>query len=666
MKSDLLEIKGIGPKIEEKLFSLNIFNKRDLINFLPSGYLDLDGFSSIKEAKTGDYALARVKIIYTAKPFNKGKLKIFKIKGLSDCGFPIEITWFNANYVAHNIEIGDEIVCYGKIIKEKVARFSNPVFKKITDKTKDECFTGIKSIYRTKGLISQSSFSGFIFEAILQYNEKSILPLDILKKEVVVDLKYAYETAHFPKNIIDTTCAVQRIKTEDLVRKICAFRLAGSMYKRGHLYKGDSAIREEGIKLLPFKLSPSQNEAINTIYSKLIDGKTPLNSILIGDVGSGKTAVAMMAAYLAVKSAHQVAVMVPTDILGRQHFNTFISVFEQTGIKVGFLSSSLQKTQKEEILNGIFKGSIDIVIGTQSLLSKEVYFKDLSLVITDEQHRFGVAQRTAFIKKGLACDLLSLSATPIPRSYKMMLLGSTSVIFIENRNNPENINTAIVPKNKREKMFDYIVSKCQQGEQVFIVAPRIYDVEGIECDSVEKLYKELQYKYSSKVKIMSLHGVQKQEKKQEVLDAFRLHQADVLISTSLIEVGIDVPKASYMIIMNADRFGLASLHQLRGRIGRNGQEATCFLYTEKEESLSRLQILTTENDGIKIAEKDCEIRGMGDWLGEEQSGNKSDHQMSIEDLQRCSILADRVDITKNYEVLFNLAERYSFDRVSLN
>lgn len=666
MKSDLLEIKGIGPKIEEKLFSLNIYNKRELISFLPSGYLDLDGFFPIRDAKSGDFALARVKITSVAKPFNKGKLTIFKIKGINECGFPIEITWYNASYVSHNVAIGDEIICYGKISKEKVAKFSNPVFKKITENNDDKCFSGIKPIYRTKGLVSQSAFSGFVLESFQKYNENSIFSSDVLIKEKLMDLKSAYEIVHFPKNMSDISRATERIEIEELVRKICAFRLAGSMYKRGHIYLSDVKIKEEGIDLLPFKLSPSQNEAINNIYSKLTYGKTPLNSILIGDVGSGKTAVAMMAAYLAVKSGHQVAVMVPTDVLGRQHLNTFMNAFEKAGIKTGFLSASLEKNQKEELLKGIYKGTINIVIGTQSLLSKEVYFKDLSLVITDEQHRFGVAQRTAFIKKGIACDLLSLSATPIPRSYKMMLLGSTDVLFIERRNNPENIKTAIVLKNKREKMFDYIVSKCQEGEQVFIVAPRIYDLEGIECDSVEKLFKELVYKYSSRVKILSLHGVQKQEKKQEALDAFRNHEADILISTSVIEVGIDVKKASYMIIMNADRFGLASLHQLRGRIGRNGQESTCFLYTEKESSIPRLQILTSENDGIKIAERDCEIRGTGNWLGEDQSGNSPNDEMSIEKLRKCSLLADSVDITKNYELLFNIAEKYNYDRVSLN
>lgn len=664
--SDLLEIKGVGPKTREKLFSLNIFNIQDLIDFLPSGYLDFDEVGDISQSESGAYAVGKLNVVSLSKPFKKGKLSIFKAICRDDNGLVVEVTWYNANYVFSSLNLGDEILCYGKIIKDKLIRFTNPIFKKLKDNSECNEFSGLRPIYSTRGMITQGNFLNIIKEALAIFDNLSIISQENESKFGILSYKKAVHNSHFPpeRSIIEE--ARERVLIEKNVRKICAFKLVGKEYPRGHIYLEDPYFLKAALKFVPFSLTESQICAVKGIIDKLVHSKNPLNSILIGDVGSGKTVVALLAAYFAVNSGHQVALIAPTEVLAKQHYNTFSNILKDTGIIISFVSGSLSKEEKYDISLDISEGITDIAIGTHSLLSKDVEFKSLSMVIMDEQHRFGVEQRTAFISKGIACDLLSLSATPIPRSYEMMLLGNVDIVFIEKLKEIDNVKTAVVLPEKRDDMFEYIVTQCEKGAQAFIVAPRIFDIDGIECDSVESLKLELQKKYEKRVSILTIHGKLASMEKDRILSSFKNREGDILLSTSLIEVGIDIPNASIMVIMNADRFGLASLHQLRGRIGRAGQPSFCFLYSDKFASFERLQILIEERDGIKIAERDYEIRGPGELLGESQSGYIGTDIISKKTFMLCSEIASNIDINKNYSLLFECARKFGLERVSFN
>ena len=665
MSPDLLSLKGIGPKTKEKLSLLNIYTIQDLFMFFPSGYLDLDAAYDISNAEDGKYAAGELIINRINNPIKKGRRGIIKVLCQDKRGYQAEILWYNSNYISKTMAPGERILCYGKVKKGKVISFTNPIYKRIKDKS-DESFSGIRSIYPTKGLIPQLTFINFVKQALEYLDVSSVFPKKLELLYDIAEINEAVRFLHFPETLDKIDKYKKRILMEERVRIICAFRLIRDRYIRGHSYSQVDNFLEKAKKMIPFDLTHSQSLAIINIINILTHSNFPLNSILIGDVGSGKTIVAALIAYFAVLSKHQVALLAPTEILAAQHFFTFKSFFEKSGVNISLLTGSMPKEERKEIWHKISEGGTDIVVGTHSIIQEKIEFKDLSLVINDEQHKFGVAQRTALLEKGIACDLLSLSATPIPRSMNIMMLENIDVFHIESRTKRDNIKTSVVPPEKRKDMFEYVVSKCQNGAQAFVVVPRIYDVEGIECDSLYSLAKEMKAKYGNRVRISTLHGKMSSFEKEEKMDAFRKGCSDILLATSLVEVGVDIPKASIMVVMNADRFGLASLHQLRGRIGRNGEQAFCFLYTDNEIVSTRLNILTKENNGEIIAEKDCELRGMGEVYSESQSGTGCLQGLDMETLRICSEIAKQVKLEEHYEVLYNYIDKYSLRKVSLN
>ena len=665
MSPDLLSIKGIGPKTKEKLSLLNINTIQELLMFFPSGYLDLDAAYDISNAENGKYAAGELIVNRITNPIKKGKKGIIKVLCQDKSGCPADILWFNSNYISKALSPGDRIVCYGKVKKDRIISFTNPIYKIIKENS-DIGFSGIRSIYPTKGLIPQITFSRFIRQAIEYMDFYSVFTSKIERIYGIPEIPEAVRQIHFPESLDRVDYFKMRILIEERVRVICAFKLVSSRYLRGHLYLQVDNFFEKAKKMIPFKLSDSQSLAVNSIIDILANSKSPLNSILIGDVGSGKTVVAALVAYFAVLSKHQVAVLAPTEILASQHFFTFKTFLKDSGVKISLLTGSMPKEKKAEICQDLSEGLTDIVVGTHTIIQDGIKFKDLSLVINDEQHRFGVAQRTALLEKGIACDLLSLSATPIPRSINIMMLENVNVFHIENRTKRDNIKTAVVPPEKRGEMLEYVVSQCQNGAQAFIVVPRIYDVEGVECGSLQSISQEMKSKYGNRVKISTLHGKMSSLEKDEKMDAFRNGRSDILLATSLVEVGVDIPNASIMVVMGADRFGLASLHQLRGRIGRNGQQAYCFLYSDQEIVSARLNILAKENNGMIIAEKDCDLRGMGEVYSETQSGTGCFHGLDIETLKICSEIAKQVDIEEHFELLYKYVDKYNLQNISLN
>ena len=660
---ELLKVKGVGPVTLEKLNYLGINSIKDLLRFMPSKYIDLDAISDLQGADNGDFVVLVLNIVSSSRPVRKGRMQIFRASGVCD-SYPrqIKLCWYNANYVAKTVYVGAMVRVYGKLKKEgNVLELINPSFEPvIPGEVKGR---GIKSIYPLRGLIPQATFAGMVQDALTKgIIEQSLIP----DSSDVLSINDAVIYAHAPKTISEANAGADRLEIENLVREISAYKLIRNETDRTVFYAHNEDLLKGIINSLPYNLTPTQGEAITAIVNDLHSNK-PLNAMLVGDVGSGKTIVALLSTAYAVASGHQAAVMAPTEILAVQHYNNFKKILSPFGIRVELLTGSLSVAEKRRVSEKVSLGLVDIVIGTHAVISKGVDFRRLAMVVIDEQHRFGVAQRTSLMDKGKAVDTLTLSATPIPRSLRLTVFGDINILNIERRYDSDNIKTAVVTPKKRKAMLDYIVEKCiTDGRQAYIVAPKIYDVEGVESYSVDKLYKDIVKSYGDQVSVALLHGKQKAQEKQQTLTDFAEGRVQVLVSTTVIEVGIDVPKASLMAIFEADRFGLATLHQLRGRIGRDGAEAHCFLYTAKSgDDIIRLETLVQEKDGLSIAERDCELRGAGDWLGVEQSG-RTPSRLNLRLMERARELATRVDVNAHRLELIAYALAHEFYKISFN
>ncbi len=660
---ELLKVKGVGPVTLEKLNFLGINTQKEILRFLPSKYIDLDAISDLTVADNGDFVVLVLNITSAARPIKKGRLQLFRASGTVE-GYPrqVKLCWYNANYVAKTVYAGAVVRCYGKLKKEgNACELINPSYETVN--FNDTVKRGIKSIYPLRGLIPQQTFHGMVQDVLENGVRDSSLIPDVAG---VISLNEAFRLAHSPKSMEEATQGADRIEVEGLVREICAYKLIRNETARTVFYEDNVQSLKTIIKSLPYALTPSQTEAVNAILDDLHSAK-PLNAMLVGDVGSGKTIVALLTAAYCALSGYQASIMAPTEILAVQHYNNFTKILSPYGIKVALLTGSTSSAEKKRILENIYFGRIDIVVGTHAVISKGVKFRNLSFICIDEQHRFGVAQRTSLMDKGRAVDTLTLSATPIPRSLRLTVFGDINILNIERRHSQNNIKTAIVTPKKRKDMLNYIVKICkEEGRQAYIVAPKIFDVEGIDGTSVDQLYKDIQKAYGEEVRIGLLHGKQKAEEKQKTLTDFAEGRLQILVSTTVIEVGIDVPNASLMAIFDADRFGLATLHQLRGRIGRDGHEAYCFLYTAKSgDDIVRLETLVEETDGLKIAERDCALRGAGDWLGTEQSG-RTPSRLSISLMAKARELSTFVDLKLNRLELIAYALAHEFYKISFN
>ncbi len=660
---ELLKVKGVGPVTLEKLNFLGINNQKEILRFLPSKYIDLDAISDLTAADNGDFVVLVLSITSASRPIKKGRLQLFRASGTVE-GYPrqVKLCWYNANYVAKTVYSGAVVRCYGKLKKDgNVCELINPSYEAVN--FNDTVKRGIKSIYPLRGLIPQQTFHGMVQDVL----EKGVLDSSLIPDGVgAISLNEAFRLAHSPRSMEEATLGADRIEVEGLVREICAYKLIRNETARTVFYEDNVRSLKTIIKSLPYALTPSQTEAVNAILDDLHSAK-PLNAMLVGDVGSGKTIVALLTAAYCALSGYQASVMAPTEILAIQHYRNFSKILSPYGVKVALLTGSTSTAEKRKTLEDIYFGRIDIVVGTHAVISKGVKFRNLSFICIDEQHRFGVAQRTSLMDKGRAVDTLTLSATPIPRSLRLTVFGDVNILNIERRHSQNNIKTAIVTPKKRKDMLNYIVKICkEEGRQAYVVAPKIFDVEGIDGTSVDKLYKDIVKAYGEEVDIGLLHGKQKAEEKQKTLTDFAEGRLQILVSTTVIEVGIDVPNASLMAIFDADRFGLATLHQLRGRIGRDGHEAYCFLYTAKSgDDIVRLETLVEETDGLKIAERDCELRGAGDWLGTEQSG-RTPSRLSISLMAKARELSTYVDLKERRLELMAYALAREFYKISFN
>ena len=614
---ELSDIKGVGPKMLGNLKTLNINNMEDLLSYYPYRY-DIFEPINLDENYNGERVAINVIVETTAttafikRNFNKLQFRC------NHNNKTIYAVIFNRAFLKPHIVIGKTITLVGKYDIKKNTFICDDIKLKPLEKKE------IIPIYHTKKDIKNSELRKIMENAIIDnaasYN---YVPSEFIEKYNMISKKQALRMIHLPHNFEEIKKASFYLKYEELFL---------FMFKIGYMKKDNENIKKEEkyfndeditkfINSLPFSLTDSQNEALDLILKDL-KSNNKMNRLVLGDVGSGKTVISFISMYASFLSGYQSVLMAPTEVLARQHFESAINYFKDTKINIEILVGSMTKKEKETVKDKLIRGDIDILIGTHAIIEESVIFYRLGLVITDEQHRFGVKQREILKSKGEVPDALYMSATPIPRSYALTLYGDLDVSFITHKpGGRKEIITKLKKFSELKEVLSHILEEIKQGHQVYVVASLIDDNEELDLKSVETLKEKFNLAFQNKIPIEILHGKLKQKEKDEIMARFKNNETKILISTTVIEVGVDVKNATIMVIFDADRFGLATLHQLRGRVGRNSLESYCYLISDKESE--RLKVLEESNDGFYISEKDLELRGEGDLFGIRQSGVKT-------------------------------------------
>ena len=641
----LKKIKGVGDKTLFKLKKLEIENVDDLIRFMPKFYWDMTKESDLKNCDHGDYVLLKGIVTRKTRPVMiRRNMSIFKVDFISQ-DIKMTIAWYNTPYVNGQIKEGEEYLFWGKISTKDGYALSNPSFEKAEGSKR---LQGIVPIYPLRNHVGQQQFRNWLQEAL---NTEIISPVD---KYTKMSFKEGLRKVHFPESMDEMREGKTRINLENLIMQYLAYRINKRVVseKKVRAYALNGNVINPCAERLPYSLTESQKVAIRDIINDLrSDIRT--NRMLLGDVGSGKTVVALLSSLYAIKNGYQVAIMVPTEILARQHYMNAKRILEGDGVRVAILTASTKTQERKLILEKLRTGNLDIIVGTHAVLNDQVEFKNLSFIVIDELHKFGVKQKGALEEKTRQCDVLSMSATPIPRAIALTIYGDLAISQLRPREGTAKVTTHIMGSDKLAGMYKFIEERVQAGEQAYIVCPLVTDSEGLEVYSAKHLYKDVEKGPLKDVKVGLIYGSMKDKEKNAVMESFYNKEIDVLIATSVIEVGIDSQYASIMAVLNADRFGLATLHQLRGRIGRKaGLRSYCFLHTSKEMENQRLQALVNNKDGDAIAEYDASVRGYGDFLGERQSGSsfKGDAIITKEVIVECKQIADKLLADKTFDI----------------
>ena len=617
-------VKGVGPNRVALLNRLGIYTLEDLITYYPRTHEDRSIPKKIIDLLHGEEALIEaIPVSRMSEIKIRRNFTMYKLIVRDDTG-TCQITWYNQTYLKNMFKVGEKYKFFGKVNKKfnKVDMIS-PVF----DSENSLKNTGkIIPIYPTTYNLPQNTLRKIIENGLAEIDEKleDTLPEYLLSKYNLCDLNTAIKQIHFPDNFENFNKARKRLVFEELLSMQLALLSLKSQYEvESEGISIDKNVKmSELIDKLPFRLTKAQLRVLEEIDNDLESSK-PMNRLLQGDVGSGKTVVAEIAAYKAVKSGYQVAIMAPTAILATQHLESFTSLLDDTGIKCELLISGISKKKKEDILERLKNGEIDILIGTHALLEENVVFKNLGLVVTDEQHRFGVRQRSTIAKKGDNPNVLVMTATPIPRTLALILYGDLDISIIDELPpNRKKIDTFPVTKEMDDRVNNFIKEQIDSGRQAYIVCPLVEDSEEIDARSVLELAEKYKNVVFKDYKVEYLHGKMKPKEKDEIMERFKNKEIDILISTTVIEVGVNVPNANIMVIENAERFGLAQLHQLRGRVGRGEYKSYCILKYQGNSDVirKRMNVMKATNDGFIISEKDLELRGTGEFFGTKQHG----------------------------------------------
>ena len=617
-------VKGIGPKKAEKLNKLGIYTIKDLLYYFPRQFEDRSVIKKIAQLEDEEKVTVKALITNIESYTPKKGMTITRIDVKDDTGFA-KLTFFNREYIKNTFRVGDSILAFGKVKK-------NGRFVELNSCELEYLSTSPKNIGKLVPVypLSYGITNKDIMNTVrMVFENKDIkipeyMPEYLLKKYRLCGIDYAIKNIHFPKDKESLKVALYRLIFEELlVLQLGLFMYkGGNSNEKGILFKRDQRL-DEVLESLPFSLTRAQNRALNEIIDDMCSEKV-MNRLVQGDVGSGKTVVALLALAECVFNGYQGALMAPTEILAQQHYESFTETFEDIGINVELLTGSVTKKQKEGILQRARDGEIDILIGTHALIEDNVEFKNIGLVITDEQHRFGVRQRGKLSSKGTSPDILVMTATPIPRTLALILYGDLDISIIDELPpGRQPIETISVEKKKRDKVYNSLVRReVDKGRQVYIVCPLVEESESLDITSATETAEEIKRDFFPDLRVGLLHGKMKPSEKDAIMTAFKNHELDILVSTTVIEVGVNVPNSTLMIIENAERFGLAQLHQLRGRVGRGKHQSYCVLIygSNSEVCRKRMGIMEETNDGFKISEKDLEIRGPGEFFGTMQHG----------------------------------------------
>ena len=617
-------VKGIGPKKAEKLNKLGIYTIKDLLYYFPRQFEDRSVIKKIAQLEDEEKVTVKALITNIESYTPKKGMTITRIDVKDDTGFA-KLTFFNREYIKNTFRVGDSILAFGKVKK-------NGRFVELNSCELEYLSTSPKNIGKLVPVYPLSygiTNKDIINTVRMVFENKDIkiseyMPEYLLKKYRLCGIDYAIKNIHFPKDKESLKVALYRLIFEELlVLQLGLFMYkGGNSNEKGILFKRDQRL-DEVLESLPFSLTRAQNRALNEIIDDMCSEKV-MNRLVQGDVGSGKTVVALLALAECVFNGYQGALMAPTEILAQQHYESFTETFEDIGINVELLTGSVTKKQKEGILQRARDGEIDILIGTHALIEDNVEFKNIGLVITDEQHRFGVRQRGKLSSKGTSPDILVMTATPIPRTLALILYGDLDISIIDELPpGRQPIETIAVEKKKRDKVYNSLVRReVDKGRQVYIVCPLVEESESLDITSATETAEEIKRDFFPDLRVGLLHGKMKPSEKDAIMTAFKNHELDILVSTTVIEVGVNVPNSTLMIIENAERFGLAQLHQLRGRVGRGKHQSYCVLIygSNSEVCRKRMSIMEETNDGFKISEKDLEIRGPGEFFGTMQHG----------------------------------------------
>lgn len=617
--------QGLDPKKYKGLKTLGIVTVHDLLYSFPRAYDNRSNLKTIAELHQEEYAVLHAKLLHVyTTPTRSGK-RMTKATASDGSGL-IEILWFGMPYLQKSLKLQEEYIFIGTV-KRSMGTFqmTNPEFKL----SKGQKMQGeILPIYSTHKNLSQNRFRKYMRE-VLSLTESSLaenIPEELCQKYKILERKQALWEIHFPSSEKTLEEAKRRFAIEELLiiemgilkNRFLTDSLASPLY---HL-KGEKTLVRQYLDFLPFPLTRAQKKVITEIYKDLEQGRI-VNRLVQGDVGSGKTIVAMILLLYMIENGYQGAFMAPTEILATQHYLGVSSKMKELGLRVELLTGSIRGKKRNELLTALGEGKIDLLIGTHALLEEEVSFHQLGFIVIDEQHRFGVLQRQKLREKGILTNLLVMTATPIPRSLALSIYGDLDVSILDELPPGRSpIKTKwIASEEEMEKMYSFIRKQLQQGRQAYFVAPLIEESDKLVLHSILEVEKKIREKLSD-YNISILHGRMKSAEKEEIMRQFQQKEIDILVSTTVIEVGIDVPNAVIMTILNAERFGLSALHQLRGRVGRGNSASFCFLIskTQNESSKQRLKIMEATQDGFVIAEEDLKMRNAGEIFGLRQSG----------------------------------------------
>lgn len=645
-------VKGIGDKALEYLSKMNLYTIKDLIEYYPYRYNIIKVIPLI-EAPNGETVTIKgivdtePKISYINKSLNRMTFR------LRTDNYLINVTIFNRAFYKNNLKLGRMINLIGKYERKNNTFTASDIKFELINTMK------IEPVYHLVNGVKNKGLTKLINECFnMRIDVDDYIPNYLQEKYKFIDKLNAAYHIHFPQSLDLLKKSRLRAIYEELF--IFMFKMNYLKYKYDLDNKGlsrsvDYKDVEEFINTLPFKLTDDQLTAVEDIYNDLVEPKR-MNRLVLGDVGSGKTCVAIIAMYINYLSNYQSSLMAPTEILARQHFESISNMLQNTNIRVGLLVGSLKKSEKDKVCKQLANGEIDILIGTHALISEGVNFKNLGLVVTDEQHRFGVNQRSNLQNKGIMSDVLYLSATPIPRTYALTIYGDmdTSIIKTKPNGRKEIITKAYKEKDLKNVLFK-MLEEIKNGHQIYVVAPLIEDETGeSNLNDVNKLKDKFNLAFNNKVRVEILHGKMKNVEKDEIMEQFKNGEIKVLISTTVIEVGVDVKNSTMMVIFNAERFGLATLHQLRGRVGRNSLQSYCYLISDLD--TPRLKVMEESNDGFYISEKDFELRGEGDLFGTKQSG---DMVFKLADIRRDFKILSQCKLDTNTFIKDNVVDNFA-------